>query len=369
LRVGLSRPQSIEDQNMARFLKKVSKKIGAAPGSLIFVGTQKTENVEIDVIKYGQNTYESFKNIPADTASDYLSEGAVTWYNITGLHDVTIMQTLGDIFNIHPLILEDILNTDQRSKFDNHEDRMAFFLKMLNLNPETNLVDSEQVAIVIGPNFLLSFQERPGDVFDNIRNRIIGATTKIRHRGSDYLAFALMDAIVDNYIITIENLGNKIENLVDAMLKSQNKRLLNRVNIYRRDINSYRRTIRPVLELAIQFEKVESPLLNKKTIPFIRDLQDHVKHAKEGIEIYQELLNDELHIFHLNMGARLNDILRILTVFSVVFIPLTFIAGVYGTNFEYMPEYGYRYAYPLFWLALIIITIVMLVYFKTKKWL
>ena len=212
-------------------------------------------------------------------------------------------------------------------------------------------------------------QEVPGDVFDNIRNRIINATTKIRHRGSDYLAFALMDSIVDNYVVTIENLGNKIENLVDSMLKSQNKRLLNRVNVYRRDINSYRRTIRPVLELAIQFEKADSPLLNKKTVPFIRDLQDHIKHAKEGIEIYQELLNDELHIFHLNMGARLNDILRILTIFSVIFIPLTFIAGVYGTNFEYMPEYKYHYAYPIFWLVLILITIGMLIYFKTKKWL
>lgn len=354
---------------MARFLRKESKKIGAAPGSLIFVGTKKTENVEIDVIKYDQNTYESFKNIPVNSAGDYLSNNSVTWYNITGLHDVSIIQTLGEIFNIHPLILEDILNTDQRSKFDNHDDRMAFFLKMLNLNPETNLVESEQVAMVAGPNFLLSFQEVSGDVFDNIRSRIVNASTKIRHRGSDYLAFALMDAIVDNYVITIENLGNKIENLVDTMLKSQNKRLLNQVNVYRRDINSYRRTIRPVLELAIQFEKTDSSLLNKKTIPFIRDLQDHIKHAKEGIEIYQELLNDELHIFHLNMGARLNDILRILTIFSVIFIPLTFIAGVYGTNFEYMPEYGYRYAYPLFWLLLILITIVMFIYFKTKKWL
>ena len=354
---------------MARFLRKESKKIGAAPGSLIFVGTQKTENVAIDVIKYDQNTYETFENIPVDSVGDYLSDKSVTWYNITGLHDISIIKTLGEVFSIHPLILEDILNPNQRSKFDNHDDRIAFFLKMLNINDETNLIENEQVAIVIGPNFLISFQETPGDVFDNIRNRIINATTKIRHRGSDYLAFALMDAIVDNYIITIEHLGNKIENLVDTMLKSQDKRLLNKVNLYRRNINSYRRIIRPVLELAIQFEKTDSPLLNKKTIPFIRDLEDHIKNAREGIEIYQELLNDELHIFHMNMGARLNDILRILTIFSVIFIPLTFIAGVYGTNFEYMPEYAYRYAYPLFWLLLILITVVMLIYFKTKKWL
>src|SRR5690606_18543828 len=148
--------------------------------------------------------------------------------------------------------------------------------------------------------------------------------------------------------------GNQIESLIEEMLKSQNKKLLNSVNLYRRDINSFRRTIRPVLEMAIQFEKTESPLLTKRTIPFIKDLQDHVQQAKEAIEIYKELLNDELGIFHMNMSARLNDILRVLTIFSVVFIPLTFVAGVYGTNFVYLPELHYKYAYPIFWLILIV---------------
>ncbi|NEN24825.1 magnesium/cobalt transporter CorA [Cryomorpha ignava] len=354
---------------MAKFVRKESKKIGAAPGSLIFVGAQKSEKVSIDVIKFDQNGYETFDNIQVDAAAEYLSEKYITWYNITGLHDTSIIAKLGEIFTIHPLILEDVLNTNQRSKFDQTEDRLAFFLKMLRLESDTNLVETEQVAIVIGPNFLLSFQEMKGDVFEGVRNRIINTTTKIRTRGSDYLAFALMDAIVDNYVITIEHLGNQIESLVEEMLKSQNKKLLNLVNVYRRDTNSYRRTIRPVLELAIQFEKTESPLLSKKTIPFIKDLQDHVQHANEAIEIYKELLNDELGIFHMNMGARLNDILRVLTIFSVVFIPLTFVAGVYGTNFEYLPELHYKYAYPLFWLLLIIITAGMLYYFKNKKWL
>ncbi len=354
---------------MAKFVRRESKKIGTAPGSLIFVGTQKTEEVTIDVIKFDQSGYENFDNIQVDKAGDYLSEKHITWYNITGLHDTSVIAKLGDIFTIHPLILEDVLNPNQRSKFDQTEDRLAFFLKMLRFEEGVNLVETEQVAIVIGPNFLLSFQEIKGDVFDGVRNRIINTTTKIRTRGTDYLAFALMDAIVDNYVITIEHLGNQIESLVEEMLKSHNKKLLNNVNVYRRDINSYRRTIRPVLEMAIQFEKTESPLLSKKTIPFIKDLQDHVQHAKEAIEIYKELLNDELSIFHMNMGARLNDILRVLTIFSVVFIPLTFIAGVYGTNFDYLPELHYKYAYPLFWLLMIIITAVMLYYFKNKKWL
>jgi len=354
---------------MAKFVKKEPKKIGAAPGSLIFVGTRKTEKTTIDVIKFDQNGYEKFDNIEIDNAADYRSEHHITWYNVSGLHDTTIIARLGAIFEIHPLILEDILNTNQLSKFDQTEDRLAFFLKMMRLKTDTGLVETEQIAIVIGPNFLLSFQEMEGDVFDGVRNRIIHTTTKIRTRGSDYLAFALMDAIVDNYVIIIENLGNQIESLVDEMLKSHNKKLLHRVNGFKRDINSYRRTIWPVLEMAIQYEKTESPLLARKTIPFIRDLQDHVVHAKETIEIYKELLNDELGIFHMNMGARLNDILRVLTIFSVIFIPLTFVAGVYGTNFDYIPEFRYKYAYPLFWLLIILIAATMLYYFKKKKWL
>ncbi len=354
---------------MARLLKKESKKIGTAPGSLIFVGTQKSDTVTIDAIRYAPDSCEIFEDVSVTSAADYIKEGYTTWFNINGLHDTNVIASLGQTFGVHPLIQEDILNTDQRPKFDESEGRLAFFLKMLSLKDESGLVESEQVSIVIGPNFLLSFQEVKGDVFSGVRDRIINTTTKIRHRGSDYLAFALMDAIVDNYIITIEYLGNQIENLVESMMRSQSKKLLSRVNAYRTDINNYRRIIRPILEMVFQFEKTESPLLNPKTLPFIKDLEDHVQHAMEAIDIYKELLNDELGIFHMNMSARLNDILRVLTIFSVVFIPLTFVAGVYGTNFEYLPELHYKYSYPLFWVLLIVIAAGMLYYFKNKKWL
>ena len=354
---------------MARLLKKESKKIGTAPGSLIFVGTQKSDNVSIDAIRYAPDSCEIFEDVSFSSAADYIKDGHITWFNINGLHDINVIASLGETFGIHPLIQEDILNTDQRPKFDESEGRLAFFLKMLRLNGESSLVEFEQVSIVIGPNFLMSFQEVKGDVFNSVRDRIINTTTKIRHRGSDYLAFALMDAIVDNYVITVEHLGGQIEDLVDDMLKSQSKKLLNRVNLYRRDINIYRRIIRPILEMVYQFEKTESTLLNPKTVPFIKDLEDHVKHTHEAIDIYKELLNDELGIFHMNMSNRLNDILRVLTIFSVVFIPLTFVAGVYGTNFEYLPELHYKYAYPLFWVLLIFIAAGMLYFFKNKKWL
>ncbi len=354
---------------MAQLLKKRTKKKGTPPGSLIFVGKRRTSKVTIDLIKYSVDSCERIEDISIEKVPDYRDDNSIIWLNITGLHQINIIESIGTMFSIHPLTLEDILNTDQRPKMDIGENHIVFFIKMLQLNPKTRLVQSEQITIIMGQNYLLSFQEAAGDVFDTIRDRLINATTSIRKWGTDYLAFALMDSIVDNYIFAIEQLGTEIELLVDDMLKTQDNDLLNKVNIYRREINLYRRIVRPSMEMIYMFEKTDSPLISKKTNPFLRDLGDHIQHANEAVEIYKELLNEELGIFHMNMSNRLNDILRVLTIFSVVFIPLTFVAGVYGTNFEYLPEIHYKYGYPLFWLVLIIIASGMLYYFNRKKWL
>lgn len=354
---------------MAKFLKKGSKKVGTPPGSLIFVGKRRTEKVEIDVLKYNGSTCERTDDIPVDRLDDYRSPDSISWFNVTGLHQTKVIGQIGSKFKVHSLTLEDILNPHQRPKMDSSDSQMIFFLRMLQVNPKTHLVKSEQIAIVIGANYLLSFQEAEGDVFDGIRDRLEKATTKIRNYGTDYLAFALMDSIVDNYIYAIEQMGNEIESLVDDMLKKQDNDLLSRVNTYRREINRYRRVVRPAMEMIYQFEKTQSPLISKKTIPFLKDLRDHIQHANEAVDAYKELLTEELSIFHMNMSARLNDILRVLTIFSVVFIPLTFVAGIYGTNFDHLPELHYEYGYYYFWLALLIIAAGMLYYFKRKKWL
>lgn len=354
---------------MAKLIKKRTQKKGSPPGSLIFVGKRRTSKVTIDLIKYNVESCERIEDIPIGKVPEYRDDASIIWLNITGLHQTEIIAAIGAMFNIHPLIIEDILNPDQRPKMDIGENHIIFFLKMLQLNPKSKLVQSEQTAIVMGQNYLLSFQEAEGDVFDTIRDRLITASTNIRKLGTDYLAFALMDSIVDNYIFAIEQLGGEVELLVDDLLNSQDNTLLAKVNVYRREINLYRRIVRPAMEMIYMFEKSESPLIMKKTNPFLRDLGDHIQHANDAVEIYKELLNEELGIFHMNMGARLNDILRTLTIFSVVFIPLTFVAGVYGTNFDNLPEIHYKYGYFLFWVALIIIAAGMLYYFKRKKWL
>ncbi|MCZ4408327.1 magnesium/cobalt transporter CorA [Cryomorphaceae bacterium 1068] len=354
---------------MARFLKHEAKKIGTAPGSLIFVGNKRSDVVSIHAIRYNAESYESFPDAKLEEIGGIVQEGSLTWIDVFGLHDPDVIQAFGDKFNMHPLLQEDVLNTEQRPKYEEYSEHNTFILKMLSVDRDHSAVLTEQVSIVAGKNYLLCFQEVKGDVFESIRQRILNQTTKIRERDSDYLAFAMLDAIVDNYIVSIEYFGNEIENLEAEMLVRIEPEILPRINTYKREISSLRRIVRPVLEIVFQYEKSESPHLDSKTIPFIKDLQDHVVQATEAIEIYKELLNDELSFYHTSMSNRLNDTMRVLTVFSVIFIPLSFLSGVYGTNFKYFPELEYKYSYPIFWTLLISIACLMLYFFYRKKWL
>ncbi len=354
---------------MARFLKQEKTKIGSAPGSLIFVGHKKTEKVSVHALQYGKDRCEVFEDHDLLTLPDLLRDDAVTWIDIIGLHDIKVISKIGEQFNLHPLLLEDILNTDQRPKYEEFEDNISIILKMLSADTVEGVVQTEQVSIVAGKNYVLCFQEAEGDVFESIRQRIINQTTKIRERSADYLAFAILDAIVDNYVMSIEYFGNEIENLETELLLDIDKEHLAKINSFKKELNALRRTVRPVLEIAFQYEKSESNLLQRKTIPFIKDLQDHTIQATEAIELYKELLNDILMIYHNTMNQRLNDTIRVLTVFSVIFIPLSFLSGVYGTNFKYFPELDYKYSYPIFWTLLISIACIMLYFFHRKKWL
>ncbi len=354
---------------MAKLINTENKTFGTAPGALIFTGEKRAETVRIDALRYNTDSWEYFDQIKPELAQAYISTGNITWFNVIGLHDTQVISTLGEIFGIHPLIQEDVLNTGQRAKYEEIEGQMSFFVKMLMADRKKNTIESEQVSIVVGTNFLICFQEMEGDVFSNIRERIEKASTKIRTRSTDYLAFALLDAILDHQIVAIEFVGDRVEDLVNEMTLRQNNSQLIRLNKLKRDLNMLRRAVRPMIEVATQFEKSESSLLSKKTIPFIRDLEDHSLHASEAIENYKELLNDELSNFHTNSGSRLNEIIRVLTIFSVVFIPLTFLAGIYGTNFKYLPELDYQYSYYIFWCVLIFVAAGMLYFFKRKGWL
>jgi magnesium transporter len=354
---------------MARLINKPTNKLGTAPGSFVFVGTRRHQEVQIEIIRFNKDEAEYFQNISQQDCKGYLSTNHITWINVVGVHDPDVMTILSEDFELHPLLIEDMMNTNQRPKFNEFDANIAFILKMLHLDEDKGLVRTEQISLVAGHNYLISFQEEQGDVFNAVRERILKPSTRIRQRRADYLAFALMDAIVDNYILCIEFFGDAIENHEEKMLGYVNRDDASQINLFKREISSLRRIIRPVLELVNQFERSESAIIEKRTLPFVKDLSDHIIQAAEAIEIYKELLNDCFELYNAALTHRLNDIMRVLTIFSVVFIPLTFIAGVYGTNFEYLPELGYRYAYPIFWAALIVTAVTMLTWFYRKRWL
>jgi magnesium transporter len=354
---------------MAKYVKPESKKIGTAPGSLIFVGRQKIDQARIDVISYSADSFELDEKVSVSQLRGYLNEDKTVWINVTGLHDTELIGAIGETFQVHPLIVEDVLNTDQRTKIEEIEGYMAFFCKMVKFNEAEENLEEEQLSMLLGKGVLITFQEAGGDVFNSVRERLNRATTKIRVRGADYLAFALLDAVVDHQFLSIEAVGDRIERITENLQEDPDEQIHAELNECKRLINRMRRIVRPMIEVSNTFEKSESLLVQKNTIPFIKDLEDHVLQSAESIEIYKELINDELANYHAVMGAKLNDIIRVLTIFSVVFIPLTFLAGIYGTNFQYLPELEYKYAYPIFWVVLIVVAALMLYFFKKKKWL
>jgi magnesium transporter len=279
------------------------------------------------------------------------------------------MQKIGDIFDLHPLLLEDIMNTDQRPKLEEFDNCLFLVLKMLRYDKEKQVIIAEQLSMVLGRTFLLTFQEQPGDVFEPVRERIRKQKGRIRATGIDYLAYALVDTVIDNYIAIIERIGEQIEDLDEEVLTNPKPVVMEKINTLKREMNYLRKSIRPLREAVIQLLKLDSKLIKDKTIPFLRDLQDLIIHATEAIDMYREMLSDQLNIYNSSISNRMNEIMKVLTIFAAIFIPLTFVAGIYGTNFEYLPELHYKYSYFILWGVMISVAIAMLSYFKRKDWL
>lgn len=354
---------------MARFFKKRDQKLGTAPGSLIFVGEKKMEKTSIEVIEFNANKIDVHKDQPSTDLIRFKQSSEISWINVIGIHDTEITRHIGEAFGLHALVMEDIVNTGHRPKFEEFDDHLYMVFKMLRVDEESEQTISEQLSIVVGEKYIISFQEAEGDVFKSVRDRLLRPTTKIRMRKSDYLAYALLDQVIDHYILVIEQFGEKIEGMEQEIIENAQQHHLEKLYAYKREINFLRKTVRPVRELVLNYKDSESSLIEEHTISYLRDLEDHIVHASEAVETYQVMLNDQLNLYQSTINNRLNEILRVLTVFSVVFIPLTFLAGIYGTNFKYLPELEYKYAYPIFWATLVGIAGFMLVYFKRKKWL
>jgi len=354
---------------VARFFKKREATKGQSPGSLIFIGNKKIDQVRLRIIDYDKSQLkeDELKNIAA--GAEFKQTNTVTWINLDGLHDLSTIKEIGQTFDLHPLLLEDILNTGQRPKLEVFDNCLFIVLKMLRYDKEKSMIVTEQLSLVLGATYLLTFQEQPGDVFEPVRERIRNQKGRIRGSGIDYLAYALLDTVVDNYIFVIEKMGERIEDIEEEILENADPKVMEKINTFKREMNFLRKSVRPAREALIQLVKLDSELIHETTLPFLKDMQDLITHATDAIDIDRDMLSDQLNLYNSVISNRMNDIMKVLTIFAAIFIPLTFIAGIYGTNFEYLPELKFKYSYFIFWGVMLSVVAAMLMFFRKKKWL
>ncbi len=293
----------------------------------------------------------------------------IIWINIDGIHEIETLEKLGDCFGLHPLTLEDILNTDQRPKIEDYGEYIFIVLKMLYPDDETGEILAEQVSLVLGKNFVISFQEREGDIFNSVRERIRSGKGRIRKMGADYLVYSLLDSIVDNYFIILEKLGERIEFLEEKLIINPVPETINLIHKLKREMIFLRRSVWPLREVIGSIERGESSLIKGSTNIYLRDVYDHTIQVIDTIETFRDILSGMLDIYLSSVSNRLNAVMKVLTIIATIFMPLTFIAGIYGMNFKYMPELEWRLGYPVILLAMVSIGVLMLVSFRKKKWL
>ena len=354
---------------MPRLVKKSSQKVGASPGTLVHIGDQKVDFSEISIINYDNEQLEEKTRITVDETLAYMNQRTVTWINVHGLHEVGLVERIGQNYKIHPLTLEDIVNTGNRPKVEDYDAYLFIVLKMLTYDQVSNHIASEQVSFVLGKGYLLSFQEKTGDVFDPVRNRVRKGKSRIRSSGCDYLAYALIDAVVDGYFIVLERLGEKIEQLESDLLNDPTQQTMEQIHLLKRELIYFRKQIWPLREVLSSLMRDESSLIEESTGVFLRDVYDHTVQVIDTIESLRDVLSGMLDLYLSTVSNRMNEVMKVLTIIATIFIPLTFIAGIYGMNFKFMPELEWRWSYPLLWLVLIVAFLLMILWFKRKKWL
>jgi len=352
---------------MARKSRK--KKIGVSPGSLIYVGDKTDEPVKISVLTYDEHRVKETADVSVADILQHKDESAVTWINVSGIHNMEVIETLGKRFHLHPLLLEDIANTQHRAKIDDYEDYLFIVLKMIFSEPDSAPLQFEHICIVLGRGFLISFQEREGDVFTSVRERIRKGKGRIRKSGTGYLAYALMDMVIDHYFLVLEQLGDDIEILQQEALERPTRKTLAAIHAARHQVVYLRKSVWPVREMINSLLRGESELIEGYVLIYLQDVYDHVIQVIDTIETYRDLLAGTLDSYMSSVSQKMNETMKVLTVMATLFIPLTFFAGVYGMNFTYMPELEWQYGYPIFWIFTGVIFVSMVVWFKTRKWL
>lgn len=352
-----------------RLFKMSKRSVGLAPGTVEFVGEQKVERVRMRVLDYDAENLEEREIDQLEDCFPYRDPPRTSWLNIDGLHDTDLLARLGQHFQVHSLVLEDIAHVHQRPKLEDYGEYLYVVLKMLYLDEGQATISGEQISLILGPTYVISFQERVGDIFEAVRQRIRGGKGRARKMGPDYLAYMLLDAIVDHYFVILERVGEQIETLEEELVAQPTTRLLQQIHALKREMILLRRAVWPLREVVNGLERSESKLMHKNTRVFLRDLYDHTIQVIDAVDSYRDMLSGLQDLYLSSISNKMNEVMKTLTIIATVFIPLGFIAGVFGMNFDHMPELHWRWSYLVFWGVVIAAGGGMVTYFRRKGWL
>jgi len=354
---------------MSRFIRRSSSRIGQTPGTAEYVGVPRHAPVEISQYDYSADAARQAAIADEAELVASLSSEANSWINVDGVHDAEKIQRIGDVYGLHPLAVEDIAHTGQRPKVEDYETHLFAVLRMLQWNDQEERIEDEQVSLVLGKSWVLSFQEKTGDVFGPVRERLTANRGRIRKAGADYLTYALMDAVVDHYFTILEVLGDRIEDLGEDLARSPSQEHLASIRHLKRELLFMRKSVWPLREVLGSLQRDESPLIADSTRPYFRDLYDHTIQVIDTVETFRDMVAGLMDIYLSSISNRMNEVMKVLTIIATIFIPLSFIAGVYGMNFTFMPETEWRYGYFGVLGLMFAVFVGMLLYFRKKRWL
>ncbi|HOW86050.1 MAG TPA: magnesium/cobalt transporter CorA [Candidatus Aminicenantes bacterium] len=353
---------------MTREEIKRSEKAGLAPGTLMYVGDKESRPARITVIDYDAAGFLEKEAATVEECFPFKETSTVTWINVDGLRDAPVIEKLGARFDIHPLVLEDIVTTTQRPKAEDLGNAVFVVLRMIEGGLDGGGLTADQLSLIIGPNYVLSFQETPGDCFGAVRERIRGGKGRIRKLGPDYLAYAIIDAVVDNYFLVLEKLGERIDALEEVLVEAPRREALHEIHALKREMIGLRKSVWPLREVVSGLERMETPLVRKSTGVFLRDVYDHAIQVIDTVESFREMLSSMVETYLSSASNRMNEIMKVLTIISTIFIPITFLVGVYGMNFPNMPEMRWRWGYLFVWALIVGAVATMAAFFRRRKW-
>jgi len=356
-------------------VKRRSEKLGLTPGSYVLIGQKKQEDIQINLMNYSENIHEFGFIDDMDKALTELDKNTIRWINVYGLHDVEVLKKIESHFNIDLLVMEDILNTNQRPKIEIYDGYVFAVMKMIYFDEDDLELTVEQISLILHDNCIICFQEKLGDFFNPLRERIKSGNGRVRKSGPDYLAYTILDMIVDNYFVVLEKLGDKIELLDEEVTLNPDPEVAQEINALKRTLIDLRKNVWPLREVINTITRDEIPYFKQKTIPFLRDLYDHIIQVIDTTENYREMTTGLMDMYMTSISNRMNEVMKVLTIIATIFIPLSFLAGVYGMNFDTsvspfnLPELHYKYGYIFFWSLVILVGGGLLLFFKRKKWL